>query len=243
MKEDTFIVEAGDQPTVFSLSPDSPVAPYLTEHRPESLEDMFRLGIIHSSIRIEHLEEALESAKGVSIPDAVYMDEKGRWVGDRKIPGLILTSRKSAIVQEAVSRASAHLERRGYTPGVAKLTAQKAASFLSPIEIDGPTWRVAELNDLEVHGVLFLDRRISAIKARNVFIGWAGWIVPDGNYFMLHCDKVEGEPPPTIGRTAYIKIWQSIAGIEPPGPIEGWTDRLAVNEIRQRATQVSLGWR
>jgi hypothetical protein len=48
VKADTVVVDDGDRPVVFSPSPDSPAAPYLVEHRPRSLREMYDLGIISS---------------------------------------------------------------------------------------------------------------------------------------------------------------------------------------------------
>src|SRR5580765_1876153 len=241
MKNETFVVEEGDLPTVFSLSPNSPAAPYIVKHQPRTLREMYELGFISSSVRIEHLQEAQEMVKQVSLPDAVFMDEHGQWIGDRAIPGINPLRRKAAIVQEVIEQATAHLERNGYDSALARLTAQKAAHILAPGDGKIPVWSVVALQDLEVRGILYVDRAIAALSARRVYFHLRGWIVPQGNYFMLRCDRIEGEPRPPEVLT---KIWYEIAGIGPdPGPIEGWTDRLSVSEIRQRAAQVTQGWR
>jgi hypothetical protein len=184
VKTQSVVIKNTKLPVVFSTSPDSPAAPYIVEHRPSSLEDMYRIGIIPASIDIAHLVEARDIARRASIPDGVFADEKGRWYSDRAIPGLITLSRKSAIAREVILKVADHLERRGYDRVESNLTAQKAAYFIARDEIEVPVWRVAQLldRDLDVHGILVIDRSIHEVASRTVTFQKHGWIVPQGSY-------------------------------------------------------------
>ncbi|WP_433664476.1 hypothetical protein ACQPW1_21440 [Nocardia sp. CA-128927] len=240
---DTFVIEEGAAPVVFSTSPDSPAAPYLVERRPSSLDDMYELGIIPSSVERDHLHEARELAQRISLPDAVFVDEAGRWFGDRAIPGIVPVPHEYAIAAETIRRTSRHLEHRGYDSTEAMLIARKAVSFLAPTTLGSPVWRTVEFPglDLDVRGILYVSRKIHGLTARNVRFRHTGWIVPEGSHFMLTCDRIQGDPKPPDWQSM---VWQEMAGIGPdPGPIEHWTDRLGIDEIRQRAQAVSQGWR
>lgn len=242
-EHDTFVIEEGPTPVVFSASPDSPAAPYLVERRLSSLDDMYELGIIPSSVAREHLDEARELAQRISLPDAVFVDEQGRWFGDRAIPGIVPLPRDYAIATEVIRRTSRHLEYRGYDPTEADLIARKSVNFLAPTTLGSPVWRTVELADLDldVRGILYVSRKIHGLMARNVRFRYTGWIVPEGSHFMLTCDEIHGDAKPPAWQSL---VWQQMAGIGPdPGPIEHWTDRLGIEQIRQRAQAVSQGWR
>lgn len=246
MKENNFVIEDGERPVVFSASPDSPAAPYVIEHRPSSLEDMYELGIMPGSIKIEHLEEARDIVSRVRLPDAVFADEQGRWFADRAIPGLITVPREYAIIQETILRTTRHLEIRGYDSAEAKLTAQKAAYFIASEAVEVPVWRAVNLleMDLDVHGILYVERSIHEISARNVTFRKHGWIVPAGNNFLLTCQEIRGTADDPLEVLDVEGIVQEAAGLPHPGPpIEGWDDRLAIHDIQRLAGEVTQGWR
>jgi hypothetical protein len=243
VKTQSVVVEKGKLPVVFSMSPDSPAAPYIVEHRPSSLEDMYALGIIPASIAIAHLLEARDVARRVSMPHGTFADEQGRWYADRPIPGLTTLSRKSAMTHEGIRRVADHLERRGYDRAESVLTAQKAAYFIARDQIEVPVWRVVQLadRDLDVHGILVVDRSIQEVASRIVTFHKHGWIVPQGSHFLLTCREVKGAPDDPL----YIpRVAQRVAARPVPGPpIEGWDDRLPIHEIHRLAGQVTRSWR
>jgi hypothetical protein len=236
-------VEEGEHPVVFSTSPDSPAAPFLVEHKISSLREMNELGFIPPFVELDHLYEIRELAKRVSFPGRVKL-ANGQWVSDHAINGLNTLPRRAAVSQEVLSLTAAHLEGAGINSKVASAVANRVHEFVSPLGRNELRINMVNLLNLDVRGFLYVDRKIFGLSAMDVTFHWAGWIVPEGSHFYLTCNEVKGvnDGPDLSARVD--RILQDISGVVPkPGPIEGWTDRLPVDEIRTRAMQVTRNWR
>lgn len=240
---ETFVVEEGELPVVFSTSPDSPAAPFLVQHRPSSLDDMYDLGFIPPTVPIEHLNEARELAKRVSLPGLMDVGQ-GQWVSDHAIPGVNTVPRRAAIAQEVIRRTSIHLERVGHSPMLASVVANRVVEIISPAGDGYLQINTVKVGDLDVRGTLYVTRQIFGLEAMDVTFHWDGWIVPQGSHFLLTCNKVSGlNDAPHLSAHADQIVQDISAAVPKPGPIEGWTNRLPVNEIHERAMQVTQNWR
>jgi hypothetical protein len=101
---------------------------------------------------------------------------------------------------------------RGYDHDVATLTARKVSRFLGNVELDAPIWRQVVLGHLEVNGILFIDKGIHALAARDIHCKRGRWITPEGSHFIITCAEMHGDPPPPHWST---KVWQEVAGVGP----------------------------
>jgi hypothetical protein len=238
----TYVIEESDNPVVFSDSPDSPAAEFLVEERPRSINDLYRLGIIHPAVPEEDLLDIQRSLANASVPDVVFSDGNHGVVSSREIEGIATMPVEVVMVRDAVRRATSMLVARGHSPALAKLTAEKGARFISPVRDAFPVWKEVRLQDLdlEVKGMLFLKRSINALTAINVRFHTYGWIVPESSHFLLTCNEMVGVPNKPL------EIPLVIEEMNKPGPhppIEGYTDRLSVAEILARVEAVTAGWR
>ncbi|TQC42327.1 hypothetical protein EEB14_49445 [Rhodococcus sp. WS4] len=243
MKAETFVVEDGNLPVVFSASPDSPASPFLVQRRLSSLEEMHDAGFIPPTVALEHLNEAREIAQRVSFPGLVNLGPE-QWVSDHPISGLTTVPRRAAIAREVVHETAAHLERVGHSSVLANVVAKRIVEIISPAGDGHLIINQIEFGDLnlDVRGILYIHRNILSLQAMNVIFHWGGWIVPQGSHFFLTCNKVEGVNDMPDLKVRHDQIVQDISGITKPGPIEGWTDRLPIDEIQNRATQVMENW-
>lgn len=237
-----YVIEEGDDPVVFSDSPDSPAAEFLVEHTPRSIDDLYRLGIIHPSIPQEDLEDIQRTLKRSTAPDVIVSEGNYGVISAREIEGISTIPQEVTIMREAVSRATNMLIARGHSPAAAELAAAKGARFISPVRDAFPIWKEVQLGnrDLDVRGMLYIQRSVNSLSALTVTFHTFGWIIPEGSHFMLTCDEMVGERPEPL------VIHRVVEEMNKPGPhppIEGYSDRLAVSEIRARVQSVTAGWR
>lgn len=231
MNAEPFVVERTEDPVVFSLSPDSPAAPFVIQHHPSSLRDLAQLGIIPPNVKLEHLEEAREAAQQVTVPNAVFADEANQIYARHEVPGVIAVPPELAAAREVIRLTAQHLENRGYAPAVADLTARKVVHGLGighVTDTQFPHLNFAEMGDLDVQGNLVIQRDIMGVTAKKVTIRQGGWIFPQGSYFLLHCDEIRGEFARPI-----------LEGLVPHDLFV----RPNAEEIRERASEIAAEWR
>ncbi|MGD2194947.1 hypothetical protein ACP8WK_34025 [Mycolicibacterium nivoides] len=245
-QSDTFVVDDSELPVVFSVSPDSPAAPFLVEHHPRRLEDMYEIGAIAPIIPIEHLKEIEQMVRTISMPKVVASSGLGVPVAPRKLARVLTTPPEVMLVREVARRGAAVLEARGFDSELAQLTAAKAASFITP----GPkpkdlVWREVRMvdRDLDIHGRLVVDRKINALSARNIHFGVGGWLVPAASHFILKCDLIYGDPMPKVDVARIVQEITEMGVPRPPEPVETWTQRQPINEIHAAAQRVTQNWR
>lgn len=245
-QSDTFVVEGSEDPVVFSTSPDSPAAPFLVEHHPRRIEDLYEIGAVAPIIAIEHLKEIEQMVRTISMPKVVASSGLGVPVAPRKLSGVLTTPPEVILMREVARRGAAVLEARGFDSDLARLTAAKAALFITPgPKPKGLIWREVRMvdRDLDIHGHLVVDRKINALSARNIHFGVGGWLVPAASHFILKCDLIHGDPMPKVDVGRIVKEITDMGVPKPPGPVETWTRRLPINEIHAAAEHVTQNWR
>lgn len=238
----TYVIEESHDPVVFSDSPDSPAAEFLVEERPRSISDLYRLGIIHPAVSEEDLHDIQRSLARAIAPDVVFSEGNHGVVYQREIEGTTTIPQEVILVRDAVERATTMLIARGYSPALAKLTAEKGARFIAPVRDAFPVWKEVRFldRDIDVRGLLFLKRSLNALRARNITFHTHGWIFPESSYFLLTCNEISGVPTNPLDIPL---VAEEMSKPGPHPPIEGYSDRLSVSEILARVEAVTAGWR
>jgi hypothetical protein len=181
--------------TRFSILPESPAAPYVRRFLPQTLEDLYEIGIIPKHIALRDLKEARDVGLKAGLASIT--------VTNRSLGTLPLAERRryveassEARTRETSVRATAHVlvSRQGHSIEHADLLARKIHS-LDHLDVNAPIpfYSVSLADDLVVRTPLVIDPSIDGLTAKAVVIHQSGEIRAQGRYFLLRCESIQGE--------------------------------------------------
>ena len=185
--------------TVFSPEEDSPAYPYVKQHRaPQSVEDLYELGIIPKSISKDAILEARAAGERANsrylrVTDRAIFSMAG------KTQRALVEARLNSQARSVTVRAAAdHLERTlRIDSAQAELLASKAHSIDATHTTVDPhkkpfVYSLQLQDDLVVRTRLIVAASITIIRARSVLIHRTGEMRMLGKYMLLQCDSIYG---------------------------------------------------
>lgn len=183
--------------TIFSTAPESPAHPYIREYRPQSLEDLYDIGVIPKHVPLDSLQKARKV--GLQAAAANYVRISSATVRDMPVEARrqYVEASSNTMAHAASVRATAQIlvTQNGYAQEQADFLALKAHSFDDTVKQNVPFPFVSVLlaDDLIVKTRLVVDSSIDSITAKAVIIHRTAEIVPKGKYFLLKCNSIQVE--------------------------------------------------
>jgi hypothetical protein len=183
--------------TIFSNEEDSPAYPYLKQHRaPQSVDDLYELGIIPKSIPRDAIQEARAAGEAANSQYLRITDE-AVFASTIKTQRGLVEARLNSQAREAKVQATAnHLVSLLRMDRVeAELIASKSHSFSAhdtASQDHAFVYSVRLLDDLIVKSRLIVAPSITIIRARSVKIHSTGEMRMKGKYLLLECDSIYG---------------------------------------------------
>lgn len=184
--------------TIFSTDPTSRASPYLREYHPQSLEDLYDIGVIPKHVPVHVLREAKKAGLHAG---ARYMNIDSPTV--RNLPTearrQYVEAQSNTSAREISVRATAAVlvAQHGFAVGEADLLARKAHTFGESDRVNPnrpvPFYSVLLADDLVVKTRLVIQSSVQCITAKAVIIHRSGEIRIEGTYFLLRCDSIQGE--------------------------------------------------
>jgi hypothetical protein len=182
--------------TIFSDEEDSPAYPYLRQHHaPQSLDDLYELGIIPKSISRDAIEEA-RAAGANAVSRYLRITDQAIFSAPPKAQRPLVEARMNTLARDRMVRATAdHLMTALRIDSThAELLASKAHSInAARIAVDKKfVYSLQLLDDLVVKSRLIIAASITIIRARSVLIHRTGEMRMRGSYLLLQCDSIYG---------------------------------------------------
>jgi hypothetical protein len=185
--------------TIFSDEEDSPAHPYLRQHHgPQSVDDLYELGLIPKSISKDAIDEA-RAAGANAVQRYLRITDPAIFSVPPKAQRPLVEARLKTLARDKMVRATAdHLMTTLRIDSTeADLLALKAHSIdaaHTTIPADKkPFFYSLQLeDDLVVKSRLIVAASITIIRARSVLIHRTGEMRMRGSYLLLQCNSIYG---------------------------------------------------
>jgi hypothetical protein len=185
--------------TIFSHEEGSPAFPYVKRHQaPQSIEDLYELGLIPRSVPSEAIHEA--RAVGQSANSRyLRVTDQAVFSATPRTQRAVVEARLNGQARDTMVRATAnHLVRTlRIDDAEALLLASKAHSINPAHATVSPdkkpfVYSLQLQDDLVVKSRLIVTASISIIRAKSVLIHRTGEMRMLGSYLLLQCDSIYG---------------------------------------------------
>jgi hypothetical protein len=185
--------------TIFSHEEDSPAYPYVKQHlAPQSVDDLYDLGLIAKSIPKDAVYEARSAGQGAS-ERYLRITDHTLFSAAPSAQRALGEARLNVQARHAMVRATAdHLvSALRISVAHAELLASKVHSFdtvRTTVARDKKPYvfSLALQDDLIIKSRLIVAASITLIRARSVLIHRTGEMRMHGQYLLLQCDSIYG---------------------------------------------------